>query len=121
MPEVLDENKMFGEAVGEKQQVANILFTQNVHLATFLGTCGCKPIAVKKGPERTQLGHPITKFVYDNSDGRAEEIFALWCRPEVGLDGWDSFSMDEKKKFINLITAHCENLRHFLAEVKKGE
>ena len=103
------------------KQVASLLFTQNVHLATFMATAGCEPQQVLRGPERTQLGHPIVKFVYDNSGGVAEEIFAMWSNPKTDARGWGDLSREEKEILINFITAHANNLRHFLAEVKKDE
>lgn len=100
-------------------KVIDCIITPSTHLAAFLGTMGCKPQEVLKGPERTQLGYPVTKWVYEN-DGRAEEIYAMWGKAVAGGGGWETWDQPTKELVVNVLAAFTDNLRHFLTEVKRG-
>lgn len=106
-----------------KTKVADVILTSSVYLATFLGTMGCKPFQVLKGPEKTQQGDKITKFVYDNNDGVAEDIYSTWGNPiDPNVpNSWSKLTKKEKLIVTNVVTAFCDNLRHFLNEVKNNK
>ena len=107
------------ESQQEPVKVADSIITNSVHLATFLGTMGCKPVQIHKGPERTQLGYPITKWEFEN-DGRAEEIYGMWGKPSATAPSWETYPDEVKQLVIDIITAHSDNLRHFLMEAKRN-
>ena len=107
------------ESQQDPVKVADSIITNSVHLATFLGTMGCKPVQIHKGPERTQLGYPITKWEFEN-DGRAEEIYGMWGKPSAVAPSWETYPDEVKQLVIDIITAHSDNLRHFLQEAKRN-
>ncbi len=101
------------------------IVTNDVHLATFLATLECDPQQILKGPERTNYG-PVTKWVYGNN-GIAEEIYILWSKananPSERKDfgpGWETWEPEKKEFAVALLAAYTNNLRHFLAEAKRG-
>jgi len=117
------ENAELGMSYHEKK--VDVIITPSVYLATFLGTMGCKPLSITKGPERTLNGDKVTKFIYDNMDGVAKDIYAHWGKPMsdefMASINWNKFNKTEKQAIIAIISAFCGNLRHFLNEVKKQE
>jgi len=100
------------------EKIAEVVVTPSVYLACFLGTMGCTPQQILKGPERTQLGHPITKWVYENK-GLAEELYIRWGKPDEVFPEYKDWSEREKQLVASYVSAFAENLRHFLTEVKK--
>jgi hypothetical protein len=94
------------------------VIVQSTHLAAFMATADCKLVTIKKGPERTNLNTPVTKWVYQGGD-KAEEIMMRWARPNKESRDWDHLTNEEKDIVINHLTAFSDNLRHFLTEAKK--
>ncbi len=91
--------------------------TPNLHLATMLGTAGCKPLQIAKGPERTSTGVPQVKWLYEDNRA-AEEIMAMWKNPNTKAKAWEQLTKDEKDIVVNFVTAFAANLKHYLGHTK---
>ena len=107
-----------GTKVPISEDEGSFVLTPSTHLAAFLGTCGCQPVTIKRGPEKTGLGTPVVKWVYTGTP-KSEQIMLMWRKPNKEARDWDALNDEEKEIVINFLTAFSENLRHFLAEAKK--
>lgn len=103
------------------RKVADLVRVNNVYLATFMATMGCKPVKKTKGPEVTVNGDPITYWIYDNNDTVAKQLFLHWNRTSDNAPAWQSWSIKEKQMVIDCMSAFVTNLRWFLADVKNKE
>lgn len=111
----LDPSNNSGNAPVE---VANLIRTNSVYIATFMATMGCKPIKKVKGPEKTPNGDLITYWIYDNSDKVAQQVYAHWGKTTNQCPNWKGWSVKEKQMMIDVMDAFCTNLRWFLNDVK---
>ena len=107
--------------------VASAVKTSQIHLATLLGTLGCVPGEISRGPGITPRGDKVVSWTYQ-SDNIADEIVGLWQEDEVrkrnGLDPlpfkqWEDMTRDERRCVVRHVAEFAGNLKHFIKHTKE--
>jgi len=106
------------EQVGEV--LASVVVTPSTHLADFMATCGCEIQQVLYGPERTQDGRPVAKWVFEESV-TAKQIMIMWKNPPTDSRDWEHLTDEERGIVVNMVTAFSDNLFHFIKKAKEGQ
>lgn len=107
MPEPIPPGRSFAYAI-----------TNNLHLATLLGSCGCKPVQIVRGPEKTPQGMDVVKWVFESSP-TADELIALWKNPFYNSPDFAEMTVREKKIIVEYVAGFAANLKHYLAHTKE--
>lgn len=86
----------------------------------MLGTCSCKPLNLKVGPEKMPNGTPEVKWFYEDSK-TSNEVIAYWQRADTSPSvEWESLTKEQKELVMHFVNVFAGNLKHYLRHVKEA-